>query len=383
MFTLAVSLWMAVAAPQPLSDDEVLATVNGTPITRRDLRAALTDRARQEYSEAADDLRDAEHQAVRDSVGRQCIETQAKEQKVTTDAIYARQMAENYSRFDPNLRNRINSQRDRIYNAERATLDELIQKRLFEAVAKQKGMTADELNRSVATQIAPVTAADVDFIIAYENSKQAASSLPPGKERLEAAIRIAREEQARHALIESARQSATITRRLDPPRIAITPHAPEVGSPSAPVRVVVFTDFECPYCKEAEQTVSDLRKRYGNRVAVEYRNYPLPNHLYARPAAIAAVCATQQGAYMPLHDLMFAKQSDLAHADWPAWAASAGLDRTKFESCMKSQSASNEVDQDIREGVAAGVQGTPTFFVNGRLARDTDSLKRLVAEENR
>jgi len=379
-----ISLLLAVVlAATPNSPDEVLATVNGVAITRRDVQAALDARARSEYTDAVDDLRDIERAAVRDYVGRQCIATQAQQQKTTADAIYAQALAADYPKFDANMRNRIEQQRERIYNAERATLEELIDQRLLEQAAREKRLSPDEFRQSLERDVAPVTKADVDFIIAYENSKsKVAENVAPGPERLEAAIRAARAEQRRQAVIAALRSPAKIERRLAPPRVAVaTEGAAVAGSPDAPVKLVVFTDFECQYCREAEPAIAHLRQQYGSRIAVFYRNYPLPNHLYARPAAIAALCAGEQGRYFEMHDLLFAHQNELAHADYGLWGEMAGVDRAKFDQCRSSPSIAARVDRDIRDGVAAGVAGTPAFFVNGRLVREVGQLSTVVAEE--
>jgi protein-disulfide isomerase len=372
----------AVAAAGAGNLDEVLATVDGVAITRRDVQAALGERTRREYDEAADDLRDVERSAVRDYAGRQCIAAEAQQKKVTIDAVYARELAEHYGSFDANMRNRIEQQRERIFNAERITLDELIRTRLLEKAARARKVTVDEL---LAADVAPVTKSDIDFILAYENSKARVSeSVPPGPQRLQAAIREARLQQKRDAVIESLRSSAAIDVRLAPPRVALsTSNAAVAGSPNAPVKVVVFTDFECQYCREAETSLVRLRQQYGDRLAVYYRNYPLPNHLYARPAAIAALCAADQGRYLEMHDFLFAHQSELANADYPRWAETIGLDRSKFEHCRASAATDARVNADIRDGVAAGVSGTPAFFVNGRLVRDVGQLSAVVGEEAR
>ena len=170
MFWL-IFLLSAAAATPPHSSDEVLATVNGVAIRRGDLVKALDDRARQGYVDAADDLRDLEHSAVRDYFGRQAIEREAKETRTTPDAIYDRILAADYERFDPNLRNRIEQQRERIFTAERQSLDELIRKTLLAQAAKAKGMTVEELDRSLANQAPPVTKADVEFIKAAMKAK--------------------------------------------------------------------------------------------------------------------------------------------------------------------------------------------------------------------
>src|SRR5205085_7222866 len=107
-----------------------------------------------EYNDALDDLRDLERSAVREYVGRQCIERDAKAQATTPDAIYARELATDFDRLDPNSRNRIEQQRERIYSAERITLDEVIRKRLLEDSARARGMTLEQFNRSLESEVA-------------------------------------------------------------------------------------------------------------------------------------------------------------------------------------------------------------------------------------
>ena len=374
---------LAVIAVIATLASEVLALVNGKPITRAQLESVLTQAERQGYHDAIADLQDNEHAAVRDFLGRQAVEREASEQRVPKDSVYARAMASHFDRFDPNLRNRIQQQRERIYNLERSALDQLIEQRLFEAAARAKGVSADELSRALSAQVAPATKADVDFIRAYEERKQDVSvTVPPGEARLAAAIREARLQTLRSALVDSVRRQSQVGSRLDPPRVAVsTAGAAIVGRPDAPIRIIVFTDFECAFCRDAELTLGRIRAQYGDRVALYYMNYPLPNHVYAQPAAVAAMCAQAQGKYLAYHDLLFSKQEELKTADYAAWAEQAGLDRKAFEACRATGEPQQRVEQHIREGVAAGVAGTPTFLVNGRLVGKTESLMQTVADE--
>lgn len=362
---------------------EVVATVHGTPITRTDLERALTESQRQAWHDATADLEDAEHAAVRDFLGRQAVQREAVQRHAPADSIYARVLASDFDRFDPNLRNRIQQQRERVFGVERAALESVVQKRLFESAARARGMSPEQLTRALADQVPPVTASDLAFIKAYEASKdEATATVAPGEQRLEAAIRNARLEQLRMAVIDSLRTRDVVQSRLAPPRVVVSAgRAPIVGSPTAPIQIVVFTDFECPYCLESEQTLTRLRERYADRIAIRYLNYPLPSHAYARPAAVAAMCAAAQGKYLAFHDLLFAHQQELAHLDYLALAQQAGLDRAAFAACRVSGEADRRVDDDIREGIAAGVAGTPTFLVNGRLVTDNERLTAVVAEE--
>jgi len=183
-------------------------------------------------------------------------------------------------------------------------------------------------------------------------------------------------------MIDSVRTHGLVGSRLSAPRVAVsTAGASIVGPATAPVRIVVFTDFECPYCLESERTLALLRQKYGDRIALYYLNFPLPSHPNARPAAVASECAATLGRYAPYHDALFAHQQDLAHAHYAAWAAAAGLDRAKFKACLASGDLDKRVDQDIREGIAAGVDGTPTFVINGRMVTKNEQLIEVVAEE--
>ena len=362
---------------------QVVAVVNGKPITRADLDAVLSQGGSREYHDSIADLRDYEHASVRDFLGRQALERMAKEANLSPDSLYARIAASDFEKFDPNLRNRIQQQRERIYKSERAALDDLIQQRLFETAATAKGMTPEQLKRSIDLQAPAVTKSDLDFIKAYESVKLTASAtVAPGDGRLEAAIRGARIAQMRQQLIAGVTPIAKPESMLPPPRVAVsTANATLVGPASAPVRVVIFTDFECPYCRQSEMTLKTLREKYGERLALYYLNYPLPTHENAMPAAHAAAAAAAQGKYMAYHDVLFSHQQDLAHPDFGAWATAAGLDRAAFEKYLQSDAPTRRVEADIREGVAAGVSGTPTFLVNGRLVVENDTLSQIVDEE--
>lgn len=373
-------VFVAVAAAMAAG---VVATINGKPITRADLERALNENQRQAYHDALADLQDAEHAAVRDLLGRKAVEREALAQHVPADSVYARAVAADLDKFDPNLRNRIHQQREQVFEMERAALDGMVENQMFEAAARARGMSPEQLTRALTARTAPVTPHDIEFIKAYEAGKQeATATVPPGEQRIEAAIRSARIAQAREAVIDSVRARAGFQSRLAPPRVVVsTAGAPVVGPPDAPIRIVVFTDFECPYCLEAEMTLAQLRRQYGDKLALFYLNYPLPTHKYARPAAVASMCAAAQGRYAAYHDLLFAHQGDLAHPDFAGWAEQVGIDRATFLACQSSADPDRKVDQDIREGIAAGVTGTPTFLVNGRLVTEPSDLPQVVAEE--
>jgi len=130
--------------------------------------------------------------------------------------------------------------------------------------------------------------------------------------------------------------------------------------------------------------VTELLTTYGDRLRLVYRHYPLPNHPNARPAAEASACAHEQGKFWPYHDRLFTSPGKLSAADLKQHAAELGLDRAAFDACVDSRKYQKNVDTDMAAGAAAGVSGTPAFFINGRPlygAMPVENFKQIIDEE--
>jgi len=141
------------------------------------------------------------------------------------------------------------------------------------------------------------------------------------------------------------------------------------GDPNAPITIVEFSDFECPFCSRFySQTLIQLRTEYidTGKVKLIYRDFPLSFHPEAQPAAEAAECANEQGKFKEYHDMIFENQSQIGDATYKRWAAELGLDTEQFNSCVDEGKYRAEVQADFAAGQAAGVSGTPTFFINGQ-----------------
>ena len=149
---------------------------------------------------------------------------------------------------------------------------------------------------------------------------------------------------------------------------------PVLGNADAPVTLVEFGDFQCPFCKkfhdEARKEILDTYVETG-KVKIVYRDFPLENiHPAARPAAEAAECADEQGKFWPYHYTLYTRQAELAKGtmDYIALAGELGLNKVVFEKCVKERKYKDEVTKDYEDGVQAGVDGTPAIFINGRKA---------------
>ncbi|MBI3768316.1 MAG: thioredoxin domain-containing protein [Deltaproteobacteria bacterium] len=155
------------------------------------------------------------------------------------------------------------------------------------------------------------------------------------------------------------------------------------GPKDAPVTIVEFSDFQCPYCAQATALVDQVLKAYPQNVNFVYKNFPLPMHPNADPAARAALAAGKQGKFWEMHDELFKHVGDLSPQTIRSIAEKLRLDVPKFEADMTSPAVKGQVDLEVRQGKVAGVRGTPSFFINGRMAqsRSLDAFKALIEEE--
>jgi protein-disulfide isomerase len=148
---------------------------------------------------------------------------------------------------------------------------------------------------------------------------------------------------------------------------------PSFGPADAKVTVVEFSDFECPYCSSAAQTVAKVKTKYADRVKLVFRQFPLPFHSHARSAAQAALAAHAQGKFWAFHDLLFANQRALTDEDLAHYASEAGLDAKAFQAALADAAITEKINSDVALGERVGVQGTPTMFINGeRVENPTD-----------
>lgn len=146
------------------------------------------------------------------------------------------------------------------------------------------------------------------------------------------------------------------------------------GDPNAKISLVEFSDFQCPYCSRfSANTILQIDENYvkNGKVKIAFRDYPLDFHKNAMPAALAARCAGEQEKFWEMHDVIFAKQSEWkdetdSASKFKAYSKKLGLDAKKFNGCLDSKKYINEIQKDLIAGIAAGVEGTPGSFINGK-----------------
>lgn len=155
--------------------------------------------------------------------------------------------------------------------------------------------------------------------------------------------------------------------------------SPSRGPADAPVTLVEFTDYECPFCaRHFRQTYRSLLAAYDGRLRYVVRNFPIRSiHPQAQKAAEAAECAREQGRFWEYHDLLFERSPALDRASLESYASQLGLDGPRFRQCLESGHTADVVERDFNDGLAYGVQSTPTFFINGRAVAGAMTLDQF------
>ena len=241
------------------------------------------------------------------------------------------------------------------------TLEGIVRDRLIVSASEEAGLPP-EVWRKVEMERLQAALTDDEIDVFFTENE---GRIRGGREELEDQVRVY---LAQQRFVEFLEEGHEIEYLLEPYRLSVDPGSgPARGEAEAPVTIVEWSDFECPYCKRVLPALEQLLEEYPTEVRLVFRHFPLHAiHPNAQGAAEAAICAQDQGAFWELHDLMFEEQDTLTASDLKDKAERAGLDAEAFAACMEAGDTPDRVEADRRAGVAAGVSGTPALFVNGR-----------------
>jgi protein-disulfide isomerase len=272
----------------------------------------------------------------------------------------------------------------KLYDGRRAALEAIIADMVLAEAAKAKGMNAEAYEvAEVGKRLKTVTEADVvAFYQANINQMQGRSLEVMGP----AINRYLTEQQrasARESLIADLRKAGPPVRILfDAPRreVSIAATDPALGRASAPVTLIEFSDFQCPFCQRVAPTLKRVRETYGDKVRIVWKDFPLTQiHPQAFKAGEAAHCAGDQGKYWEYHDRLFANQQALQPEELKKHATDLGLDGAAFATCLDSSKYGERVRDGVAEGTRLGVNSTPTIYVNGRQLSGAQPYETFVA----
>jgi protein-disulfide isomerase len=272
---------------------------------------------------------------------------------------------------------------EQLFQLRRQELNALIERHLLSQEAARRGMTvALLLDAEVTAKVALVSEKEVDDFY-QANRTQFSGDEAEIRKNLRASFQVQKFAAQRERFLESLRSHATIVDRLQlPPTLRIdvsVQGAPIRGAADAPVTLVEFSDFHCPFCKRVQPTLTQLLDRYPGKVKLAFRDFPLGQlHPQARRAAEAARCAQDQGKFWEYHDILFANAPQASAEDINRYAQQIGLDVSKFNACLFQSVHHEAVQRDIDEATKLGMTGTPAFFINGRFLNGAQPLEKFV-----
>jgi len=267
---------------------------------------------------------------------------------------------------------------------ERAARD-LVQRHVIDTAAEEAGLTAEALLDKVTADAPLASIEDVSAWYTENQSRLRGARLedvaPQIKEMLDS------EAKARTwaEFVGPRMEALDFQIALEPPRIALEATRLIRGKSDAPVTIMSFSDYQCPYCIRSEPVLAEVLERYPEQVRLVHRHFPLDSiHPQARAASEAAMCADEQQRFWEFHDAIFARGGRLTAESFVEIGTELDLDLDAFGQCVGERRYEAFVAADFEAGEGAGVTGTPAFFVNGiplKGARDADEISRVVESE--
>ena len=272
------------------------------------------------------------------------------------------------------------------YEVKSKALEDLLNQRLLEAEARKRGIPNPTLLEQEAdSKVAEPTEAELQalYIVQKEQLRRSFDEIKPQLRQL---LKQARLQEARQDYYRRLREQAGVSIFLQKPRVVVA-HDPARlrGNPEAPVVIVEFSDFQCPYCRSVEPTLKKVLAKYEGRVSLAYRDLPLRDiHPQAQLAAEASRCAGEQGRFWEYHDLLLENPNKLTREGLVEQARGLKVDEKQFDSCLSSGKYKAQIEQDRQLGLKAGLTGTPGFFINGNMLSGNlpqDAFEKTIEAE--
>lgn len=277
----------------------------------------------------------------------------------------------------------------KVHEIEMNRLKTILIEKLIDKDPRKGSMSYDQyLEKFIASKVV-VSDAEV-MAFAKERSIPEAQLDDRMKERVKRFLEMEKKRTAIDKWLEEKTKTSSVNVFLNQPMRPVfnvqVGDAPFMGGAGAKVTVVEFSDFQCPFCAKGADIMNGLKKAYGDKIKIAFKQFPLPFHKDAKLASQAALCAFEQKkeAFWKMHDMMFADQQKLKMDDLVTKAGKAGVDGNKVKDCLSKNKYLAKVEADIKQGKELGVKSTPTFFVNGMIvngAQPLEVFKKLIDEQ--
>lgn len=274
-----------------------------------------------------------------------------------------------------------------LYDVRKDAVDQMVEDRLLQAEASKKGISKEEyLKRNVSDK---VKVDDKEIAKFYEDKKSQmqGKSLEEVKPNIKGFLFRDKYQKQYANVIDGLRKNTKVEFLMKAPKVEVEEgDSPSIGPKSAPVKIVEFTDYQCPFCGRSRPTVNQILSEYKGKVRYTLRDFPLSFHKDSVKAHEAGHCAGDQGRYWEMNKKMFESQTAIKVDDLKKYAQEIKLNMKKFNECLDSGKYTEMVHQNQQYGESIGVSGTPAFFINGRMisgARPFEAFKAVIEDELR
>lgn len=287
--------------------------------------------------------------------------------------------------FEHKQPNALFQARNTFYEAERKAAESFVDEYLLDQQAQKEHVTTAQLLEEHVNAALPQDPSDESLRVFYEGlGPKVNQPFEAIRGQILDRIRQMRKDKAKAAYLKSLRDAAKVAVMIAPPRAPVNlKDTPVRGTLDAPVLIVEFADYECPYCQQIKPVLDKVAAEYPGKVAFAYKDAPLPMHSHAQKAAEAAHCAGTQGKYWEYHDTLF-QTKQLEIAQLKDTARTLKLDADAFDKCLDSGATSELVKTQLKEAETYNIQGTPSFLINGRFFEGVltyDQLHATIEEE--
>lgn len=259
-------------------------------------------------------------------------------------------------------------------------LKSLLLQKYMDKDPRKKGLSNDEyLDKFIAKDIVINDKQIEDFINQQKIPSEHIN--PQVKEKIRNYLEMEKRKEKIENWIAEQTKKTPVEVYLEKPKRPTFPvevgNSPVMGGKEAKVTIVEFSDFQCPFCAKGADILKDLKNKYGNKIKIAFKNFPLPFHNHAELAAVAGLCANEQSSdlFWKMHDQMFANQDSLDLEGLKKMAKNIGVKLELFEKCMSENKYLSQVKNEMEEGKKIKVKSTPTFFVNGQLVNGAVPLE--------
>ena len=270
---------------------------------------------------------------------------------------------------------------EEMYRTKEQAVNDFVEQRLLDGEAKKQNLSIDALvEKEAGGEVSDVSDKDVEEFL---TSKGLSLKDPRvRKDDVKDYLKYRKKFEKRQNFVQKLRMAANVKMLIkepESPKLNVDVAGyPTWGNANAPVTIVEFSDYQCPFCARAVPTLDRIKKEYGpDKVKIVFRDMPLPSHPRAPFAAQAAHCGDEQGKFWEFHNILFENQAKLEDKDLEEHAKKLGLDGAKFKECMTAKKHQSLIDKSAKEANGMGIQATPSFVINGTLLQGAQPFEKF------